>query len=61
MKEKIKITITLTDDNIVLYGENTQDLTEDDIIDINKMLASLVKTPSILQEGYPTNEKRSRD
>lgn len=60
MKEKIKITITLTDDNIVLYGENTQDLTEDDIIDINKMLASLAKTPSILQEGYPTNEKRSR-
>lgn len=45
MKEKIKITITLTDDNIVLYGENTQDLTEDDIIDINKMLASLAKTP----------------
>lgn len=31
------------------------------IIDINKMLASLAKTPSILQEGYPTNEKRSRD
>lgn len=61
MKEKIKITITLTDDNIVLYGENTQDLTEDDIIDINKMLAGLAKTPSILQEGYPTNEKRSRD
>ena len=61
MKEKIKITITLTDDNIVLYGENTQDLTEDDIIDINKMLASLDKTPSILQEGYLTNEKRSRD
>lgn len=51
MKEKIKITITLTDDNIVLYGENTQDLTEDDIIDINKMLGGLVKTSSILQEG----------
>lgn len=61
MKEKSKITITLTDDNIVMYGENTQDLTEDDIIDINKMLASLAKTSSILQEGYPTNEKRSRD
>lgn len=61
MKEKIKITITLTDDNIVLYGENTQDLTEDDIIDINKMLGGLAKTPSILQEGHPTNEKRSRD
>ena len=56
MKEKKKITITLFDDNIVLYGENTQDLTEDDIIDINKMLASLAKTQSILQGGYPTNE-----
>lgn len=55
MKEIIKITITLTDDNIVLYGKNTQDLTEDDIIDINKMLVSLAKTQSILQEGDPTN------
>lgn len=53
MKEKIKITITLTDDNIVLYGENTQDLTEDDIIDINKMLASLAKTPSICTGRIP--------
>lgn len=55
MKEKIKITITLTDDNIVLYGENTQDLTEDDIIDINKMLGGLTKTSSILQEGESTD------
>lgn len=55
MEEKIKITITITDDNIVLYGENTQDLTEDDIIDINNMLASLAKTPSILQEGDSTD------
>lgn len=55
MKEKIKITITLTDDNIVLYGENTQDLTEDDIIDINKMIGSLAKTSSILQEGDSTD------
>lgn len=55
MKEEIKITITITDDTIVLYGENTQDLTEDDIIDINKMLGGLAKTPSILQEGDPTN------
>ena len=54
-RKKIKITITLTDDNIVLYGENTQDLTEDDIIDINKMLGGLAKTSSILQEGDPTN------
>lgn len=55
MKEKIKITITLNDDNIVLYGENMQDLTEDNIIDINKMLCGLAKTLSILQEGDPTN------
>lgn len=55
MKEKIKITITLTDDNIVLYGENTQDLTEDDIIDINKMLGGLIKNSSILQEGESTD------
>lgn len=51
MKEEIKITITITDDNIVLYGENTQDLTEDDIIDINKMIGGLAKTSSILQGG----------
>ena len=55
MKEEIKITITITDDNIVLYSENTQDLTEDDIIDINKMLCGLAKASSILQEGDPTN------
>lgn len=56
MKEKkIKITITLTDDDIVLYGENTQDLSEDDIIDINKMLGGLAKTSSILQEGDSTD------
>lgn len=56
MKEKIKITITFADDNIALYGENTQDLTEDDIIDSIKMLSTLAKTPSILQGGDPTNE-----
>lgn len=55
MKEEIKITITIIDDNIVLYGKNTQDLTEDDIIDSIKMLSSLAKTQSILQEGDPTN------
>lgn len=55
MKEEIKITITITDDNIVLYGKNTQDLTEDDIIDINKVIVGLAKTSSILQEGAPTN------
>lgn len=55
MKEEIKITITINDDNIVLYGTNTQDLTEEDIIDITKMLGGFAKTSSILQEGAPTN------
>ncbi len=55
MKEETKITITITDDNIVLYGENMQDLTEDDIIDIHKILGGLATTSSILQEGDPTN------
>lgn len=55
MKEEIKITITITDDNIVMYCKNTQDLTEDDIIDINNMIGALAKTSSILQEGDPTN------
>lgn len=40
MKGKIKITITLT---------------EDDIIDINKMLGGLTKTSSIVQEGESTD------
>lgn len=56
MKEEIKITITFADDNIALYGKNIQDLTEDDIIDSIKMLSSLAKIQSILQEGDPTNE-----
>lgn len=53
---KSKITITFADDNISLYGENTQELTEDDIVDSIKMLCSLAKTQSILQEGDPANE-----
>lgn len=55
MKEEIKITITIIDDNIVLYGKNMQDLTEDDIIDINKMISGHAKTSSILQEGDSTD------
>lgn len=49
MKEEIKITITVTDDDIMMYCENTQDLTEDDIIDIYQMLGGLTKTSSFLQ------------
>lgn len=55
MKEEIKITITITDDNIAMHCKNVQDLTEDDIIDINMMLGGFAKTQSILQEGDPTN------
>lgn len=51
MKEDIKITITLTDDDVALYGENTQDLTEDDIIYSIKALVSLAKSMNIICEG----------
>ena len=43
MKKEVMITITLTDDNITLDGENLQKLTEDDIIDSIKVLVSLAK------------------
>jgi hypothetical protein len=55
MKEKIKITITLTDDDVALYGENTQDLTEDDIIDSIKALVSLAKSMNINWKGDSTD------
>jgi hypothetical protein len=43
MKKEVMIKITLTDDNITINGENLQKLTEDDIIDSIKVLASLAK------------------
>lgn len=55
MKEKIKITITLTDDNITLDGQNLPELTENDIIDSIKMLVTLAKTMNLIWEGDPTN------
>lgn len=55
MKKKIKITITLTDDDVILYGENTQDLTEDDIIDSIKALVSLSKSMNIIWGGDSTD------
>lgn len=55
MKEEIKITITITDDNIAMYCENVSSLTEYDIIDITKMLSGLATTQSILREGDSTN------
>ena len=55
MKEKIKIIITLTDDNITLDGQNFQELTENDIIDSIKVLVTLAKTMNLIWEGDPTN------
>lgn len=55
MKDKIKITITLTDDDVALYGENTQDLTEDDIIDSINALVSLAKSMKINWKGDSTD------
>lgn len=51
MEKEITITIDLTDDNITLDGTNIRELTENDIIDSIKILVSLSKTLSILQEG----------
>ena len=50
-KKEVSIKITLADDNITLDGENLAELTEADIVDSIKMLVSLAKTLSILQEG----------
>ena len=55
MKEEIKITIDITDDNITLDGRNLQELTEADIVDSIKMLLSFQKTLGIITEGDPTN------
>lgn len=55
MKEEIKITIIITDDDITLHCKNVQALIEDDIIDIIEMLRNLAKTLSSSQEGDPTN------
>lgn len=55
MKEKIKITITLTDDNITLDGQNLPELTENDIIDSIKVLVALAKTMNLIWEGDSTD------
>lgn len=55
MKKEITIKITLTDGKITLDGKNLTGLSEDNIIDIIKMLVSLAKTLGILREGDSTN------
>lgn len=56
MKEEIKITITLTDDNITLTGQNLQELTEADIVDSIKVIVSLAKALNLIWEGDSTDE-----
>lgn len=56
MKEEIKITITITDDNITLDGQNLPELTENDIIDSIKVLVTLAKTMNLIWEGDSTDE-----
>lgn len=55
MKEEIKITITLTDDNITLTGQNLQELTEADIVDSIKVIVSLAMALNIIWEGDSTD------
>ena len=55
MKKEIKISITLTDDNITLTGQNLQELTEADIVDSIKVIVSLAKALNIIWEGDSTD------
>ena len=55
-EKEITIKITLTDDNITLDGNNLQMLTENDIIDIIKVIVTLAKTMNLIWEGYSTDE-----
>ena len=56
MKKKVVIKITLTDDNITLDGQNLPELTENDIIDIIKVIVTLAKTMNLIWEGDSTDE-----
>lgn len=56
MKKEVVIKITLTDDNITLDGQNLPELTENDIIDIIKVIVTLAKTMNLIWEGDSTDE-----
>lgn len=51
MKKEVMIKMTVTDDNIILDGQNLSELTEADIVDSIKVLIVLAKTLNILWEG----------
>lgn len=55
MKKEVVIKITVTDDNIILNGQNLLELTENDIIDSIKVLVTLAKTMNLIWEGDPTD------
>lgn len=48
MKKEVVIKITLSDDNITLDGQNLKELTENDIIDIIKVIVTLAKTMNLI-------------
>lgn len=56
MKKEVVIKITLTDDNITLDGQNLPELTENDIIDIIKVIVTLAKTMNLIWEGDSTDD-----
>lgn len=55
MKKEVVIKITLTDDDIILDGQNFQELTENDIIDSIKVILTLAKTMNLIWEGDSTD------
>lgn len=55
MKKEVVIKITLTDNNITLDGQNLLELTENDIIDIIKVIVTLAKTMNLIWEGDSTD------
>lgn len=55
-KKEVVIKITLTDDNIILDGENLQQLTVDDIIDSIKVLVSFAKIMYGWEKGAEEDE-----
>lgn len=56
MKKEVVIKITLTNDNTTLDGQNLKELTENDIIDIIKVIVILAKTMNLIWEGDSTDE-----
>lgn len=55
-EKEVVIKITLTDDNVTLDGQNLPELTENDIIDIIKVIVTLAKTMNLIWEGDSTDE-----